>query len=142
MFYAEGWAQMEAQGNLLLRLYGESRGRAAEYWGPSHLELDRRVQLNGVRERARQWYDAQDPVFRQSLDAFARGINDYARAYSDKIGEEYGVVLPVTSGDVIGHPLRVVHFGYMGSTERLRREVTAFQHAGATGSVTVFCKAQ
>ena len=32
MFYAEGWAQAQAQGNLLLLLYGESRGRAAEYW--------------------------------------------------------------------------------------------------------------
>src|SRR5277367_475698 len=41
MFYANGWAQAQAQGNLLLHLYGESRGRAAEYWGASHLELDR-----------------------------------------------------------------------------------------------------
>ena len=57
MFYAEGWAQMENQANLLLRLYGESRGRGAEYWGPSALELDRWVQLNGVPERAREWYD-------------------------------------------------------------------------------------
>src|SRR5947207_11109754 len=52
MFYAQGWAQMQAQGNLLLELYGESRGRAAEYWGASHVELDRWVQLNGVPERA------------------------------------------------------------------------------------------
>ena len=37
MFYAEGWAQMRGQAGLLLHLYGESRGRAAEYWGPSHL---------------------------------------------------------------------------------------------------------
>ena len=34
MFYAHGWAQMRNQADLLLRLYGESRGRAAEYWGP------------------------------------------------------------------------------------------------------------
>ncbi len=71
MFYAHGWAQMQNQANLLLQLYGESRGRAAEYWGPTHLELDRWVQLNGVPERARQWYDAQDPEFRKYLDAFA-----------------------------------------------------------------------
>ena len=69
---------MEAQANLLLQLYGESRGRAAEYWGPSHVELDRRVQLNGAPERAKQWYDAQNPTFRTYLDAFARGINDFA----------------------------------------------------------------
>jgi acyl-homoserine-lactone acylase len=65
MFYAEGWAQAQAQGNLLLRLYGESRGRAAEYWGESHLALDRWVQLNGVPERAKAWYEAQDPEFRK-----------------------------------------------------------------------------
>ncbi len=35
MFYAHGWAQMRNQADLLLRLYGESRGRAAEYWGPA-----------------------------------------------------------------------------------------------------------
>src|SRR5579863_2999582 len=71
MFYAHGWAQMRNQANLLLRLYGESRGRAAEYWGPSNLDLDRWIQLNGVPERAKVWYAAQDPEFRQYLDAFA-----------------------------------------------------------------------
>ena len=86
MFYAHGWAQMQNQANLLLRLYGESRGRAAEYWGPSHLELDRWVQLNGVPELAKTWYDAQDPQFRKYLDAFARGMNDYAKAHPDAIG--------------------------------------------------------
>src|SRR5262245_1045370 len=38
MFYAHGWAQMQAQANLLLKLYGESRGRGAEYWGQAALE--------------------------------------------------------------------------------------------------------
>ncbi len=125
MFYAEGWAQAEAQGNLLLLLYGESRGRAAEYWGPSHLALDRWVQLNGVPERAKTWYDAQDPEFRKYMDAFARGINDYGKAHPDSIGAEYRVVLPVSGVDVVGHSLRAVHYMYMGSMERVRREVTA-----------------
>ena len=75
MFYAEGWAQMRGQADLLLRLYGESRGRAAEYWGPASVEGDRWVQLNSVPELAKQWYGAQDPVFRGYLDAFAQGIN-------------------------------------------------------------------
>src|SRR5438067_3923059 len=81
MFHAHGWAQMQNQANLLLRLYGESRGRAAEYWGPANLELDRWLQLNGVPERAKAWYDAQDPAFRKYLDAFAAGINDFAKAH-------------------------------------------------------------
>jgi acyl-homoserine-lactone acylase len=125
MFYAHGWAQAQAQGNLLLLLYGESRGRAAEYWGPTHLALDRWVQLNGVPGRAKVWYDAQDPVFRKYMNEFARGINDYAKAHPDTIGEEYRVVLPVSGVDVVGHSLRAVHYMYMGSMERMRREVDA-----------------
>lgn len=125
MFHAHGYAQMQNQANLLLRLYGESRGRASEYWGSNYLQADEWVQLNGVPERARQWYAAQDPVFRKYLDAFAAGINDYAKAHPDAIGAEYRVVLPVTGIDVIGHPLRAVHYGYMGSRDRMQREVNA-----------------
>src|SRR5678809_612212 len=96
MFYAHGRAQMQNQANLLLRLYGESRGRAAEYWGPSFLELDRWVQLNGVPERASEWYAAQTPTFRKYLDEFARGINDFAQANPAAIDAQYRVVLPVS----------------------------------------------
>lgn len=125
MFHAHGWAQMRNQANLLLRLYGESRGRAAEYWGPTNLELDRWVQLNGVPERAKAWYEAQDPTFRKYLDAFAAGINDYAKANPQTIADEYKQVLPVSGIDVVGHSLRAVHYMYMGSRERMQREVNA-----------------
>ena len=125
MFHAHGWAQMKSQASLLLRLYGESRGRAAEYWGPENLELDRWVQLNGVPERAKEWYAAQDPTFRKYLDAFARGINDFAKANPQAIGAEYAQVLPVSGVDVVGHSLRAVHYMYMGSRERMQREVNA-----------------
>lgn len=123
MFYAEGWAQMRGQASLLLRLYGESRGRAAEYWGPSHLELDRWVQLNGVPELAQKWYAAQDPTFRGYLDAFAQGMNDFAKAHPEAINPDLKIVLPVSGVDVVEHSLRAVHFMYMGSRERMQREV-------------------
>ncbi len=61
MFYADGWAQAQGQANLLLLLYGESRGRAAEYWGAI---ASRAGPLGSTqrRPRARQaWYAAQDP---------------------------------------------------------------------------------
>jgi len=132
MFYAHGWAQMQNQANLLLRLYGESRGRAAEYWGPSNLELDRWVQLNGVPERAKAWYDAQDPTFRTYLDAFAQGINDFAKAHPEAIDADKLVVLPVSGVDVVGHPLRAVHYGYMASPERVQREVNALKRGAGT----------
>ncbi len=126
MFYAHGWAQMRNHADLLLRLYGESRGRAAEYWGgDANLELDKWVHLNGVPERARGWYDAQDPQFRKYLDAFARGINDFAAKNPDAIGQAGRVVLPVSGVDVVQHPLRAVHYGYMGSRARMETEVNA-----------------
>jgi acyl-homoserine-lactone acylase len=133
MFYAHGWAQAQAQGNLLLLLYGESRGRAAEYWGEPKLALDRWVQLNGVPDRAKAWYDAQDPTFRKYMDAFARGINDFANAHPDAIAAEYRVVLPVSGVDVVGHSLRAVHYGYMGSMERMKREVDASLRSASLG---------
>jgi acyl-homoserine-lactone acylase len=126
MFYAHGWAQMRNHANLLLRLYGESRGRAAEYWGgESNLELDRWVQVNGVPARAKAWYDAQDPTFRKYLDAFARGINDFASKNPDALSNEVRIVLPVSGIDVVQHPLRAVHYGYMGSRARMTTEVNA-----------------
>jgi acyl-homoserine-lactone acylase len=133
MFYAHGWSQMRNHADLLLRLYGESRGRAAEYWGgEANLELDRWVHLNGVPERARSWYDAQDPRFRKYLDEFARGINDFAAKNPSAVSQDVRVVLPVSGLDVVQHPLRVVHYGYMGSRARMNTEVTAMR-AAATG---------
>ncbi len=123
MFYANGWSQMQNHADLLLRLYGESRGRGAEYWGPAKVELDRWVWTNGVPERARLWYDQQSPEFRKYLDAFARGINDFAKAHPQHASPEFRVVLPVSGVDVVGHTLRAVHYMYMGSQERMRREV-------------------
>jgi acyl-homoserine-lactone acylase len=125
MFYAHGWAQMRNQADLLLLLYGESRGRAAEYWGPEHLELDRWVQTNGIPERAAAWYQAQSPEFQKYLDAFAAGINDFAKAHPEAIAPERRVVLPVTGLDVVEHALRVVHYMYMGSQNEMKREVAA-----------------
>jgi acyl-homoserine-lactone acylase len=126
MFFAHGWAQMRNHADLLLRLYGESRGRAAEYWGgDANLELDRWVQLNGIPERAREWYEAQDPRFRRYLDEFARGINEFAAKNPSAIDPQYRLVLPVTGVDVVQHPLRAVHYGYMGSRARMNTEVTA-----------------
>src|SRR6478672_10933105 len=37
LFYAFGWAQAQNHGDLILKLYGQARGRAAEYWGADFL---------------------------------------------------------------------------------------------------------
>ena len=52
LHYAFGWAQMENHGDLILRLYGQARGRAAEYWGAEHVDNDRFMRTMGVPARA------------------------------------------------------------------------------------------
>src|SRR5262245_30778528 len=92
LFRAFGYAQMQSHGDLILRLYGQARGRGAEYWGDKYLEADRWTRLNNVYPRAKEWYQAQSPEFRGLLDAFAEGVNEYAREHKDKISDEVAVV--------------------------------------------------
>ena len=81
MFYGFGWAQVKSHGDILLKLYAEGRGRAAEYFGPAELDSDRWMAVNDVPGRAREWLAAQTPAFREDLEAFADGMNAYAKAH-------------------------------------------------------------
>jgi acyl-homoserine-lactone acylase len=119
LFYAFGWAQMQSHGNLLLRLYGEARGQAAEYWGQDHLELDQWLRTLSVPDRAQSWYKAQSPTFQGYLDAFAAGVNAYAQAHADLIDDEMEVVLPVTSCDLLAHFQRVLYFTFLVNPEQI-----------------------
>ena len=105
--YAFGQAQMQSHGHLVLRLYGQARGRAAEYWGPDYVEADRYVRLMGIPARAAQWWAGQTPAIRPDIEAFVAGINDYARAHPDQLAADVRAVLPVTPADVMAHVQRV-----------------------------------
>lgn len=124
MFYAYGWAQTAAHGNLLLTVYGNSRGRASEYWGAkgtpvdaaeNNIANDTWVWTNSIPQRGEEWLAAQTPEFRKYLDAFAAGINAYAAAHADKLSEEAKRVLPVTTLDVITHEEKFVNFTFVAS---------------------------
>ena len=104
---------MQSHGNLILRLYGQARGRAAEYWGEKYTESDRWVLTMGVPDRARSWYDAQNSNFRKDLDAFAAGINAYAREHGDLIDDEVEVVLPIKGEDLLAHEQRILNFQFV-----------------------------
>ncbi len=113
LFYCYGYAQAQSHGNLLLHLYGESRGRAAEYFGPAHVEDDKWVWTNSVPQRSAQWLAQQTPQFRSYMEAFAKGINDYAAKHPEALSEESKRVLPITALDPIEHTHRIVHFTYI-----------------------------
>ena len=119
VFFGFGYAQAQSHGNLLLHLYGESRGRAAEYWGKQFLASDKWVVTNGVYERGQQWYKLQTPAFRADMDAFAAGINDYAAKHPDAIDQAVKVVLPITGVDIIAHAERLTNFSYVASPARV-----------------------
>jgi acyl-homoserine-lactone acylase len=118
-FRAFGWAQMHSHGNLLLRLYGQARGQAAEYWGEDYLDSDRWVLTMGIPTRAQEWYEAQSPNFRKNLDAFTAGINSYAQNHAELIDDEVEVVLPVNAVNLLAHLQRVLHFTFVVNQEQV-----------------------
>ena len=118
VFYGFGYAQAQSHGNLLLHLYGESRGRASEYFGKSFVDSDKWVIVNGTYERGAEWYKQQTPQFRSDMDAFALGINDYATKHPEAIDPAVKVVLPITGVDIIAHAHRLTNYSYVASQQR------------------------
>jgi acyl-homoserine-lactone acylase len=111
--YAHGWAQAKSHGDLLLRLLGQARGRGGSYWGEDHLESDRWVWTVGIPRRASEWYEAQGAPYRAALDAFARGVNDYAAQHPEAIADDVEAVLPVAGPDLLAHIQRVLDFSFV-----------------------------
>jgi acyl-homoserine-lactone acylase len=115
VFYGYGYAQAQSHADEILRLYGESRGRGAEYWGDQYEATTLWLLRNDVPARAKTWYDAQEPRFKANLDAFAKGMNDYAAAHPTAIDPAVTIVLPVTGVDVVAHAHRLMNFVYVAS---------------------------
>ena len=130
IFYAFGWAQMESHGDLILKLYGEARARASEYWGVSYLESDTFIRKMGVPERGKQWVKSYSAEFQRYLQAFARGMNDYARKFKNKLDKKRLVVLPITPGDVLAHIQRVIHLEFVADAAG---EIRQWNSAGSNG---------
>jgi acyl-homoserine-lactone acylase len=117
MYYAFGWAQMNSHANLILQLYAQARGRAAEYFGKDYLESDRQILLFDLPGLARKSYLQQDKEYKSYLDSFVMGINDYADTHPEAIGEKFRQVLPVTADDIISHTIRVICLEFLASDD-------------------------
>jgi acyl-homoserine-lactone acylase len=129
-FKGFGWAQTASHGNILLRMYGESRARAAEYWGADYAPLDRYLIANDVPARSLIWYKSQTPQMRANLDAFAAGINAYIAAHPDHVPAELKRVLPITGVDVMAHAHRLMQFLYVAPMSRMLTPPAAFKATG------------
>lgn len=107
MYYAFGWAQMHNHADLILKLYGQARGCAAEYWGDEYLDSDKLIRLFNIPEKAQKVYQTQDQEYKTYMNSFVKGINDYANAHPEAINETVRQVLPATITDVISHTIRI-----------------------------------
>lgn len=117
LFYSFGWAQMQNHANLVLRLYGQSRGRAAEYWGDEHLQSDVLVHTLGFPEMAKDWFTRQSPEFKIYLTSFIDGMNAYAKAHPEAIDAANKAVLPLQKEDALAHYIFVVNARFVAGGE-------------------------
>ena len=135
MYYAFGWAQMHSHGNLVLQLYAQARGRAAEYFGKTLVDSDKQIQLFNLPEQAAKNYAVQRPVYKSHLDAFVKGLNDYAKAHMGEIASAYQPILPVKPTDVLAHSARIMCLEFLASDDiySSRRMVTPGSNSIAVG---------
>jgi acyl-homoserine-lactone acylase len=117
LFYAQGWAEMQSHANLLLELYGQSRGRGAEYWGADHLPDDKLINALGFPELATSWWQQQQPQTKAMITAFVAGLNDYIKAHPDVVKPENKIVLPITTDDVNLHAMYVFFTRFVGGAD-------------------------
>lgn len=134
-FYAFGWAQMESHGNLMLRLYGQARGRAAEYWSDKYTDSDKYVRTMGVPGRAREWATNQTAEFKPLLSAFVSGINAFAKEHPEQIAPDMKQVLPVSAEDVMGHVQRVLNFTFVSNPQTVQGQIDRFNRGSNTWAV-------
>ena len=117
LFFLQGWAQMHNHANLILELYGSSRGRGAEYWGESKLRNDQLIHTLGFPDLADSWENTQDPELRAIYTAFIKGMNAYADAHPEAIREENKQVLPLSTKDLNMHAMYVVFTRFIGGQD-------------------------
>lgn len=131
VFYGFGYATAQNHGDVVVKLYGQARGRAAEYWGAAEIESDKWVLANGIYERAKAWYAKEPASFRTNLDAFAAGMNAYAKAHPEALDPSVRQVFPITGVDVMAHGHRLMNYVYVAPQARTMGNADAGSNAWA-----------
>src|SRR3984957_18383435 len=89
LFFAQGY--VTAQDRLwqmdVMRRFG--RGELSEILGEDTLKLDREQRILGLRAAARKSIETTNPRDRGHFEAYARGVNAYIAAHSDRLPIEF-----------------------------------------------------
>ncbi|WPN60168.1 penicillin acylase family protein [Pseudomonas sp. P9_31] len=139
--YAVGWSQMRTHANAVLTLMARARGRFAET--PGHMELENALEQDlwvrqmGVTKTALEWWDQQQPSERASLQSFADGINDFAKAHPEGINDELRAVLPIQAVDVLARLAHVMLYDFAVSPARVTEDASAWNAGVAPAMANV-----
>lgn len=117
LFYGQGWAMAKLHGNLSLKLYGESRGRGAEYQGAKMANQDRLFRKLGLPTIGKQNFKNAGEHTHTALAGFTAGFNAFIAAHSDKIKPENLAVFPVMPEDIMAHYFRIFYVEFAGGAE-------------------------
>lgn len=99
-YYAFGWAQMKAHGDVILKSYAKARGRSAQYWGgKQNLESDKLIHRLNIPNRAQEWYDVQKGSIKKMLVSFVAGMNEFYHKNPNEISDEFKTVFPIKTTD-------------------------------------------
>src|SRR6185295_10902852 len=123
--------QMRNHSDLLLRLTAQARGRAAEYLGATYADEDRWTWTLDIPARGEQLLAMQSAEARAHTTAFADGINAFARAHPELIGDSVRAILPVTPADVVAHGQRVLYSFFLSGLEQIRAQTRPWVDRGS-----------
>lgn len=112
LYYMAGRAQMKNHANLILKLYGEARAKSYMYWGR---DKNRDIYLEKFRfpEHAARIAREMPDDEKLMINAFVKGINEYAQENPEQINNSIQQVLPIKTEDVIGHFLRLFYYEFL-----------------------------
>jgi acyl-homoserine-lactone acylase len=113
LYYAFGWAQMHNHGNLIARLYGQARGRGAEYWGEAYLQTDVLLHTFSFPAMAAEALEILSLKERELFKAFVEGLNAYFKENPHLIATDMHQVFPLQEVDILSHAYRVLYLEFM-----------------------------
>ncbi len=113
MYYAFGWAQMHNHGNLIARLYGQARGRGAEYWGETYLQTDHLIHTFNFPSMAAKALENLPEKEVELVEAFVEGLNAYFAENPGLIATDNHQVFPLQTVDLLAHFYRVFHLEFL-----------------------------
>ncbi len=97
------------------------------------------VRTEGIPTRARVWLATGGEEQADIIQAFAEGVNAYAKCHGDSIDPSFRQVLPFVPTDVTAGIQYLVHFHFMPGQDNLPALISAWQTGGISAANAVAC---